>query len=76
MSRWTSPRESLGSRGFQQWSRGSHEQKLMIFPAVEYDAGESLHLNNTPYSAHQSAFKKGRGAIPLILPSILKFKCN
>jgi hypothetical protein len=27
--------------GSQQQSRGSHEQELMIFPAVEYDAGAS-----------------------------------
>jgi hypothetical protein len=27
--------------GSQQHSRGSHEQELMIFPAMEYDAGAS-----------------------------------
>jgi hypothetical protein len=30
--------------GFQHWRRGSHEQELMIFLAMEYDAGASLHL--------------------------------
>jgi hypothetical protein len=28
--------------GSQQHNRGSHEKELMIFPAVEYDAGASL----------------------------------
>jgi hypothetical protein len=38
----------LDPRGFQKQSREAHEKELMIFPAVEYDAGESLHLNNAP----------------------------
>jgi hypothetical protein len=33
----------------------------------------SAHAN---YSAHWCTFKEGRGANPLIFPSILNFKCN
>jgi hypothetical protein len=37
-------REVWDLGGFQQLSRGAHEQDLMIFPVVEYDAGASFHL--------------------------------
>jgi hypothetical protein len=43
----------------------------MIFPAVEYDAGASLHLKKcTSIPAHQRAFQRGRG----INPPIFKFE--
>jgi len=31
--------------GLQHGRRGAHEKELMNFPAVEYDAGASLHLS-------------------------------
>jgi hypothetical protein len=51
--------------GFQHWSRGAHEQELMIFPAVEYDAGASLHLSNTPTFQHIKAHSR-RGEAPTL----------
>jgi hypothetical protein len=52
--------------GFQHRRRGSHELELMIFPAVEYDVGASLHLNNMPAFQHISVhFREGEA---LILP--------
>jgi hypothetical protein len=41
--------------GFQKRSRGSHEQEIMIFPTMEYDAEESLHLRNMPKFQHINA---------------------
>jgi hypothetical protein len=43
-SREKTPRESLGSNRIST-TLESHEQKLMIFVAMEYDAGASLHLS-------------------------------
>jgi hypothetical protein len=47
---WRGARGQLQKRvwdpgGFQHWRRGAHEQELMFFLAVEYDAGASLHLS-------------------------------
>jgi hypothetical protein len=43
----------------------------MIFPAVEYDAGASLHLSKcTSKPTHRHAMEKGRG----INPPIFKFE--
>jgi hypothetical protein len=45
--------------GFQQqniWR--AHEKELMIFPAVEYDAGASLHLSNAPTFQHINAHSR------------------
>jgi hypothetical protein len=71
-SKKTTPRKNLGSRWISILRRGAHEQELMIFPAEEYDAGASLHVNNVLASQHiQCALmEKGRGTTL----SILKFE--
>jgi hypothetical protein len=49
----------------------------MIFPAVEYDAGASLHLSNAPSFQLINAHSR-RGEAPTLsfFPSILNFKCE
>jgi hypothetical protein len=51
--------------GFQQQSRGAHEKELMIFPAVEYDAGASLHLSSAP-TFHLINAHSRRGEAPTL----------
>jgi hypothetical protein len=46
--------------GFQQFREEAHEQELMIFAAVEYDAGASLHASQSTTSARTHAGLKGR----------------
>jgi hypothetical protein len=67
----------LGSRGISTLEQRDHEKELMIFPAVEYDAGASLHLSNVPTFQHISAHSR-RGEVPTLsfFPQILNFKCN
>jgi len=46
MEQMGSSRYLFGIHGdFQQLRGEAHEQELMIFSAVEYDAGASLHVN-------------------------------
>jgi hypothetical protein len=41
---------------FQQLRGEAHEQELMIFAAVEYDAGASLHVSQpASHASHVSA---------------------
>jgi hypothetical protein len=64
-------REVCDPGGFQNWIRGAHEQELMIFPAVEYDARASFPPQHAPVMKHINAnLRKKRGANPLIFPSI------
>jgi hypothetical protein len=65
--------------GSQPQQQGSHEQELMIFLVLEYDAGASLHLSKCTSNGleHQctwrNKFQGKRGANPLILNPNLKF---
>jgi hypothetical protein len=49
----------------------------MIFLAVEYDAGEFLHLSKAPSIQHVNAHSR-RGEAPTlsVFPLILKTQCN
>jgi cytosine/adenosine deaminase-related metal-dependent hydrolase len=53
-SRWKAPKTCLGPRWIPTTTGEAHEQELMIFAAVEYDAGASLHAASQPAS-HVSA---------------------
>jgi hypothetical protein len=55
----------LDPGGFQNRDRGAHEQELMIFPTVEYDAGASLHPSNTPSFQHINVHSR-RGEAPTL----------
>jgi hypothetical protein len=47
--------------GFQpRWK--AHEQELMIFSTVEYDAGASLHLSTRQLINMHGAFKEGEAS--------------
>jgi hypothetical protein len=62
-SGWTAPQIRLGSKRIPIATGEAHEQELMIFAAVEYDAGASLHVSSQPAShLRERAFKaKERG---------------
>jgi hypothetical protein len=42
---------------FQQLRGQAHEQELMIFVAVEYDAGASLHVSSQPATSARTHSK-------------------
>jgi hypothetical protein len=55
----------LGPRRIPTTTGEAHEQELMIFAAVEYDAGASLHAASQPashVSVHAFICKKGGAA--------------
>jgi hypothetical protein len=56
--------------GFQQATGEAHEQELMIFAAVEYDAGASLHASQSATSARTHAGLKERRSLILNLNSM------
>jgi hypothetical protein len=67
---------SKGEFGIQE-EFNSGVEELMIFTAVEYDAGESFSPNNAPSIQHIKVHsRRERGAKPLIFPSNFKIQCN
>jgi hypothetical protein len=47
----------------------SHEQELMIFIVVEYDARESLHLNTHQFDFMHGSHLREERCLPLIFSS-------
>jgi hypothetical protein len=61
-------------RGSQQHSRGSHEKELMIFPAVEYDAGASSASTRGETTQCPSVPLNHFGILTLVFPANLFFE--
>jgi hypothetical protein len=66
-SRWKAPKTCLGPRRIPTATGEAHEQELMIFAAVEYDAGASLHAASQPASHVSAHAFKAEGRRSLIL---------
>jgi cytosine/adenosine deaminase-related metal-dependent hydrolase len=73
-SRWKAPKTCLGPRRIPTTTGEAHEQELMIFAAVEYDAGASLHAASQPAATSARTHSKAEGRRSLILN--LKFNVN
>jgi hypothetical protein len=66
-SRGKAPKTCLGPRWIPTTTGEAHEQELMIFAAVEYDAGASLHANQSATSARTHSWLKRRRSLILNL---------
>jgi hypothetical protein len=56
----------LGSRRISTVEQGSHEEEIMIFPVVEYDARAYFHLSNASNATHHPVHSRREREVPTL----------